>query len=337
MNDIFTIESIPLTQELGMALKNFRIENSITAKSITEEFGKASSYISKLEKGDIKKIETSFLIKLCNFITKTENGITIFLNKLSSNFLEYSPETKIIIMNIDDLLVSHAIPSIFVKEANQYIQKHNITILQLAKKINDNEDIAQREGYDSFPENRWYLIGNDIEQAAIKLVVPQSYLEDFFNNKLNTIHGIIAEAILYSMYRIGMGNDGEARDLASSKLKIYDILHARGNNIIRFNDKNFEDLFGGLEPDVADSLKNVTSALKLITTLTNTQNGYGGKKIKQISQNMQEDLGFYFAYMSLDLEKLEEKGKDQKQKFLNELKELIEKYSQDDLGLDIYE
>ena len=42
MSDIFTLKSIPLTPDIGMALKNFRIENKVTAKSITEKFDRAS-------------------------------------------------------------------------------------------------------------------------------------------------------------------------------------------------------------------------------------------------------------------------------------------------------
>ena len=49
MSDIFSLKTVNMTPELGMALKNFRIENKKKKKSITEEFGKASSYISKLE------------------------------------------------------------------------------------------------------------------------------------------------------------------------------------------------------------------------------------------------------------------------------------------------
>ena len=32
MSDIFSIKTVPITPELGMALKNYRIENKITAK-----------------------------------------------------------------------------------------------------------------------------------------------------------------------------------------------------------------------------------------------------------------------------------------------------------------
>ena len=83
MSDIFTLQTVPLTPDIGMALKNFRIENKITAKSITEKFDRASSYISKLEKGNIKKIDGNFLIQLCNFITGTDDGLSIFLKKLA--------------------------------------------------------------------------------------------------------------------------------------------------------------------------------------------------------------------------------------------------------------
>lgn len=62
MSDIFTLKTIPLTPDIGMTLKNFRIENKVTAKSITEKYNKAASYISKLENGDIKKLIVIFLL-----------------------------------------------------------------------------------------------------------------------------------------------------------------------------------------------------------------------------------------------------------------------------------
>ena len=70
MSDMFTLKSVSITSDIGMALKNFRIEHDVTAKSITSVFKKSSSYISKLEKGDIRKIDGHLLIEICNFITK---------------------------------------------------------------------------------------------------------------------------------------------------------------------------------------------------------------------------------------------------------------------------
>ena len=84
----------------------------------------------------------------------------------------------------------------------------------------------------------------------------------------------------------------------------------------------------------AEALKNVIDNLKAVTTLTKQ---YGSKKIKQISGNFDTDPGFFFAYMSTDITELEKQDKEKKNNFLKELKELVDKYSQDDNGIEIYE
>lgn len=330
MSDIFTLKSIPLTPDIGMALKNFRIENKVTAKSITEKFDRASSYISKLEKGDIKKIDGDFLIQLCNFITGSDNGLSDFLSRLSQSYKGFTNESKIIIMNIDDLLYEHTIPSKLIEEMKEYISSHNISILKLVDTINTNEDIAKWDNYENFPENIWYDENNDIDKVSIKLCVPLSYIDDLLNGKITTIHRVIAEGLLYALYRCG--NEENARDIANNKLKLYNIMPRR--LVITITPENIENLFGGLEPDTSDALKDVVSQLKLITTLTKE---YGSKRIKQICNNLSEDLGFCFAYMAIDIVELEKKDKEVKKNFLKDLRALVEKYSSENTGIDIYE
>lgn len=330
MSDIFTLQTVPLTPDIGMALKNFRIENKVTAKSITEKFDRASSYISKLEKGDIKKIDGDFLIQLCNFITGSNDGLEIFLSKLSQNYKDFTNESKTIIMNIDDLLYEYTVPSKMIDEINVYIGKHNISISSIVDTINSNADIANRENYNDLPLNVWYSADDDIDNAAIKLSVPLSYVEDLLSGKTTTIHRVIAEAILYALYKCG--KEDNARDVANTKLKLYHIIPRR--MIITLTQDNIENIFGGLEPDTSDALKDVIMQLRLITTVTKE---YGSKRIKQICSNLGEDLGFCFAYMSLNLVGLEQKDKEKKKEFLNELKALIDKYSKEDTGIDLYE
>lgn len=330
MSDIFTLQTVPLTPDIGMALKNFRIENKITAKSITEKFDRASSYISKLEKGDIKKIDGDFLIELCNFITGSDDGLDIFLSKLSQSYKDFTNESKTIIMNIDDLLYEYTVPSKMLDEINGYIKSHNISISTIVDTINLNKDIADRDNYNALPLNIWYSPNDDIDNAAIKMSVPLSYVEDLLSGKIVTIHRVIAEVILYAMYTCG--NEKNARDVANDKLKLYHIIPRR--SVITLTPDNIENIFGGLEPDTSDALKDVIMQLRLITTVTKE---YGSKRIKQICSNLGEDLGFCFAYMSLNLVELEQKDKEKKKEFLNELKSLIDKYSKEDSGIDLYE
>lgn len=330
MNDIFTIKTIPLTQDIGMALKNFRIENKVTAKSITEKFGKASSYISKLEKSDIKKINSNFLIQLCNFITKTDDGLGIFLSKLSQTYRNFTDESKIIIMNIDDLLYEQQVPPQMIDEINKYINSHNLSLSQIVDTVNSNNDISARDDYNDLPLNIWYSPNDDIDNAAIKMSIPLSYVENLLSGKIITIHRVIAEAILYALYQCG--KEKNARDIANDKLKLYHIIPRRV--VVTLTPDNIENIFGGLEPDTSDALKNVIMQLRLITTVTKE---YGSKRIKQLCNNLGEDLGFCFAYMSLNLVELEQKDKEKKTEFLNDLKSLIDKYSAPESGIDIYE
>lgn len=330
MSDIFTLQTVPLTPDIGMALKNFRIENKITAKSITEKFDRASSYISKLEKGDIKKIDGDFLIQLCNFITDADDGLSIFLSKLSQSYKDFTNESKTIIMNIDDLLYEYTVPSKMIEEINSYIKSHNISISTIVETINSNSDIADRANYNELPLNIWYSPNDDIDNVAIKMSVPLSYVEDLLSGKTTTIHRVIAEVILYAMYKCG--NEENARNVANDKLKLYHIIPRR--SVITLTPDNIENIFGGLEPDTSDALKDVIMQLRLITTVTKD---YGSKRIKQICSNLGEDLGFCFAYMSLNLVELEQKDKEKKKEFLNELKSLIDKYSKEDSGIDLYE
>lgn len=330
MSDIFTIQTVPLTSDIGMALKNFRIENKITAKSITEKFDRASSYVSKLEKGNIKKIDGNFLIQLCNFITGTDDGLSIFLKKLAQNYKDFTNESKIIIMNIDDLLYEHNVSSKLIEEINGYVSRHNISISNIVKTINSNNDITGRNYYNDIPLNIWYSPDNNIDNATIKLSVPSSYIEDLLSGKITTIHRVIAEVILYALYKCG--NEKNPRGVANNVLNLYRIVPQR--SIIELSSKNANNIYNGLEPDTSYALKNVINNLHLITAATDE---YGSKRIKQLYYNLSQDLGFCFAYMTLNLVDIGKKDKEKKKKFLNELKLLIDKYSKDDSGIDLYE
>ena len=62
-----------------------------------------------------------------------------------------------------------------------YLNVHNLAIDQLVDKVNSNEEIINRDEFDSFPDNIWYDKDNDIDNAAIKLVIPSNYIKDLLS------------------------------------------------------------------------------------------------------------------------------------------------------------
>ena len=327
---MFTLKTVSVTEELGIALKNFRISHRITGKRIIEEFGKSTSYLTKLEKGSIKKIDGLFLVQLCNYIEGSDNGLKLFLEKLSQDYSSYSNETKFAIMNIDDLLLEHSVSIDFISNINNYASKKNIAVADLVKEINANNDIADWEDFNTMPENIWYNKNFDIDAAAIKLVIPADYIENLLNGNVKSIHRVIAEVILYSLYKLG--EEEHPHDKAYDELKLYGLLPTR--IIKQMAQDNMKDTFEGLEPDMIVALQNIIDGFKFVLLAAKP---YGTRRLKQISYNMNGDLGFSLAYMSMPIIELEKRDRPQKEKFLKELSELIKEYSKEDTGINIYE
>ena len=334
MSDMFTLKSVSITSDIGMALKNFRIEHDVTAKSIISVFKKSSSYISKLEKGDIRKIDGHLLIEICNFTTNTDTGLKSFLKTLSLRYTDLSDESKVIVANIDNLLVEHIIPSELITEIISYMKEYDISISQLANKINDNTDIKDNDGYSDIPVNMFMLYPNS-NCISIKLSVSEQYLSDLlFYKKYKTVHRVIIEAILYSLYRVGnnKNNDIEARSNAITKLNFYHITPYISSPKIEHLD--LSDFLESLNPDSLGAYKKVCSRLETMLLLTKD---YGTKKVNQIERNMYYDLPFSFAFMSIDLTSLKEQPKESKQDFLDDVKKLVDKYSKAKQTMDLYE
>lgn len=142
---------------------------------------------------------------------------------------------------------------------------------------------------------------------------------------------MILLAILYVLYRLGQ--EEYPYGVAFSEMSVYKIVK---NLREEQGAKKDDPLFENLQPEDVDTIREIISALKLVINLTNEDN-YGSGRVKQIQNNLESDLGFAFAFMSYDLEKLCAQSKPVKQNFLNELKELVHKYSDTKLGLERYE
>lgn len=336
--EIIMPNEIQITPEIGNAFKIFRAEHKVTAKYLVEKLNKASTYFTKFEKGDIKKIDSKTLIEICEYVTNKPDtdGLKEFVSKISENYENYTPQTQNIIMNMDDLLCYHPVSDDFVNYVNGELTKNDFTVSDLTKIINSNLDINDCEGFNDFPKNEWILRDNDINKSVIRLSISNDYLNSLLSGNIKQINYVIANGILHYLYKlIGVGDQAPIK--AIDKLKEYNIRRYRYRKTISFANDNYEELdkyFGGLEPQISDSLKNIASSLRIITTVTKE---YGAKRVKAIEANCDNDLGFYFAYISNDLSEVSRKTKQTKQNFLKDLKQLITEYSDKEKeSLDLY-
>ncbi|MCC8051548.1 MAG: hypothetical protein LIP10_12995 [Clostridiales bacterium] len=330
MSDVYTLKNVTMTPEIGRALKNYRIAHDVSAKSITNKFGKASSYISKLEKGDIKKVESFFFINLCNFISDSTDGLGEFICFLSKYYRSCSLETRLSMINMDEFLYDHDI-SLFMEYISSYIRNHQIDKDELVKRINSNTDIIGTPGYKVLIENQWIALNDNKDKLVIKYNISRKYIDCIsascrIEERPRTIHRGIAEVVLSYLYVLGKETN--------AKTLIYKTLEACGIDQKRKTNTPKNTFSNVLEPDIVDNFNDFVHSLQTAILLTND---YGAKRLKQMCDNMNTDLSFCFAFMSEDLKSLSSKSKDTKQEFLNELRELIKKYAEVNDILDLYE
>lgn len=330
MSDIFTIKTINVTPMLGMCFKSFRIKNDITAKSITEHFNRANSYISKFEKGDIKKIDTDFFSDLCNFISKSDFGIAKFLEEAAKSKNDWDIDTHVSILNLDDLLIEYPVTESLLQDITNYMNKNNISISKLLKRINDNIEIRKMSNYDTCPTNQYFA---DSKSIAIKFQIPYDYLNDLLQSNIISVHRVILEGILYNMFTLG--KEDKARSLAATILREHNMERIADPEIVIY--KSTEETRRNLPKDVKQNIAYIIKSLEAIFTLANDKE-YVSKRLRLIKENFSDNMGFSFAFMSSDLSALNRCSSEQKQAFLNDVKKLINKYSSESIDeLDIYE
>lgn len=333
MMDQYTLENVQITEEFGRALKTLRTANKVSGKAIADAIGKSQAYISKLERGGIKSINSEAFISYCNNSTKSDKGVQQFIKTVSDENKNLPLIAEVSLTNIDDLLVFHKVPQELIKDISDYMAESNLSAIDVAKRVNENASISDLPYYNSLPENLWYCAGDSYDDIVIRMHLSSEYVEKFLSGKIEHIHRVIAEAILYAMYSFSYGSQ-EARETANSKLVASRILRFRGQNVILANSQNVERIFGNLSPETADALTDIITGLKVISGLRHDTTGNG---IRKIRSNFTNDPGFYYAIMSTDYSDLRDKSKDLKQEFLNEMRQLIQKYSKKEDNIELYE
>lgn len=329
------METINITPEIGLTLKNFRIEYGKTAKEISDFTGKAPSYFSKLEKGDIKKIEIEFLLTILNFITENNDGLTNFLEKLYDKYKNdnLDDDSIIIFINLDDVIREINIDSKFTDYVNNLISKNNLSVDLICNNINSNNDLndLSEKIYTDLPFNTWTNVNNQNTRTVIKLNISLDLINNILNRSILRTNYITLLAILYSTYKLIDMDSKEKQHQAIILLKDFGMNNIRSKGI---KVENLDSSFEGLKPSSINLYQNIITNLKIMLAMNES---YTSKKLEILESNFEKDLGFTFAFMTSDLSNILSLSKESKSKFLNELKDLMQKTSQtEQQSLDLY-
>lgn len=326
--------NITVTPELASIIKRERTNANpkLSAKELSLAIEKSDTYISTLERGNIKKLDSKLFInifrkiKICSD-AEFQNYINTILNDAFTSIKYDEKELKKQEWILQLSLVMRKIPIsvniiTFIKES---LAELNLTDIDLIRKINANTYLPN-------PEKLEYntLKIDDDGLWSYKYKLSDNTINDIVTSKAKTCNFIIMLGIIYNIYLL-QGNDNASAQKNANKFlfdnKFYNlnqIYKVRKAELEKTADKENPYSFAlpEYETDFAktlDSLKqyinqfrdmNVDSALSMITTVE--------KNLKLDAQfmNVIYKIPFYKLFKDFNVQ--------QKQNFLSKLRTLID-------------
>lgn len=326
--------NITVTPELASIIKRERTNANpkLSAKELSLAIEKSDTYISTLERGNIKKLDSKLFInifrkiKICSD-AEFQNYINTILNDAFTSIKYNEKELKKQEWILQLSLVMRKIPIsaniiTFIKES---LAELNLTDIDLIRKTNANTYLPN-------PEKLEYntLKIDDDGLWSYKYKLSDNTINDIVTSKAKTCNFIIMLGIIYNIYLL-QGNDNASAQKNANKFlfdnKFYNlnqIYKVRKAELEKTADKEnpysfalpeYESEFSKTLANLKQYITqfrdmNVDSALSMITTVENNL------KLDAQFMNVIYKIPFYKLFKDFNVQ--------QKQNFLSKLRTLID-------------
>lgn len=334
-----------VTLELATLIKSTRLTKKVTAKSIVRHINKSQAYFTKLEKGEIKTIDQDELINIFMFILGSEEAFQDFLNTtlaevLNTLSLRHSTEeinNEIWFRNFDEVQRLIPIPGKLVDELKEDMERNNISIDYLCKRINENECINSNvKDLDAYSHNFWHSIveKGQIKYTFIKMKIDKSTIENILNQKIKSINYVTILSI--ALYIRIIKTYVERIDVTQDEYKILFRDTKQYLNEHRFfslqqkhrleskakNDAERESLMSVFDKENAKTINNIIATFRLFSDYDMLKTT---EYLSKFETNLKWDCAFIFRLISFEFNKIT-CDITEKQQLLNEISKLVDDY-----------
>lgn len=316
-----------LSQELGVEIKELRIKNKIKSKDISAAIDKSPTYFSKLEKGEIQKIDYDDLMKIFHTIFPDRKIFEVrfeeFINKCTLKYSEDEFKKQTWIMNFDTVYRQIPIPPELVDYCNKQMEIAKISMSEVVARINLNEDIANKNlDYSKYNKNEWYW---ENEWFAV-MDISSDDIEKILNRQNQTANYITIEALVYNILKFLIPDFVQAHAKTIEILtsfKFYSIVEKNRKLAQTHSPEELDEILTDFDK-VNDKLKrNIIKNIERFSTLNIK---YANEKLMALSNNFDADAPITIAYLGVELSALKDLDINTKRKFIQDIENLVEKY-----------
>lgn len=321
---------VKLTDELSKLIKNTRISNKIKSTELAEHLGKSVAYVSKLENKRFKYIDFNLLNDILKFLTKDTNEnfddfITKTLEKCHIEKIEEDDEDWL--FKFDEEVRQIPIPKELAAYIDEKVKELNLTSEQLVNIINENRDL---EDIDSSKYDKNVLIKTQDKDDSFFIIfnLDKNLITDILSEKKKTINYITMNGILYNIFRLQKHTIKDSSTEAQKTLasfKFYTL--GQRNKLIRqkHQQENLDTILSEYDSKNIEYVNNILDSIKMLSAW-NIE--YSNSYLEELSESFNiDDTSFILAIIGRPFYKLKNLDKGNKNNFLKELSNLINKFS----------
>lgn len=321
---------INVTDTLRDTIKKYRKEVGLRGDTLARALKKNTSYISQLETGKIKTIDTSLLTQIFEEIFKDEK--TTDKNKKIEDILkqlnfslsdkELKRQSWMRVMDLQERLIP--IPDSIISYIKDKLEKLNLTSEELINIVNQNQDLYDsnysEDELDKMEDNKVYVTRtNNAESTRIKFNLDSTFLSDILDKKIVRCNFITMQGIIYNI----LLKEGIDKNIAYDNAQ--DILFEH-KFYTMLKKQHLEKNSDNLAPYDVQFRKNLNTLADLLNTINNHQPDFLNHILEPFIKNIEKEPSLTLSIIKRDLTSLHKMSKENKANFISDFTELISKY-----------
>lgn len=328
--------TIKITDSLRELIKEERKKRKIRGDVLSLEIDKSASYISQIEKGNIATMDISLLYNIFDrIIDLPEKDLPDYISSLINNSeLELSEDeirTEEWRWNLEYQFRRFPITDDLINLIQNKLSNLGLTSKELIQQINRNIDLLNDDTLDNLQDNKVFIkcYPDGKLSTKIKFNLEENLIDDILKKKVKSINKITIQGILYNLFMLEGLNSVDAKLCTENKLNAlkFFTLYERNKLVKKAESNNLQYQELILEED-SQCNSYINKILKHLIELRDLNPVLGIEILSNFNTLLEDDKKLIFTLLSLDLIKLKVLSDTKKKSFINDVKELINNYSE---------
>lgn len=322
-----------------------RIQNGIASKDVAAALHRSPTYISKLERGDIKTIDADELTTILQYVIRGDDKkeltlpekLEILVSNLAPRYGVKEIERELWLENYDWIICEHPVPPELPATIAAEMKAKHISVEALSLVINSNAELPQELcDNGAIPFNQWknYFVDGTLKNHIIKLSISLIDITDFLEGKRSTSNYLLVFVIVrFLRWLVDYPEEKCISDIRGRELYEYTVHFLDRYNFSSNSDKR--RLKRNVDKEVLlEKLRNgnveLTNVISKMPTLPETMPQEDIESffmaINRLFINLDWDQAFMRKLISLPFSELEGLSYSNKRQLLSKIEDLIQSY-----------